>query len=220
MSNTGDSQPNWFGLSFGKRLKQAMGRQSTSDFADQLGLSRSGVHKNLTGTIPRGDVLLMMARSLGVDAEWLINGPDSLEPRASERLLLFPIERAGHISTHTVNERGGGTIRAVNKAMLLGSIKRQSSDGLFWADAEGDSMHPLISHNALCVIDAYDTKLADGLFIFHANGQKRIRRFHLRFTGQMTMKAENAFYQDEILSHQEAHDLPVLGRVLWVGQAV
>jgi transcriptional regulator with XRE-family HTH domain len=220
MSNSFDSQPNWQGLAFGHRLKLALGRKSTSEFADQLGLSRSGIHKNLAGTIPRGDVLHQMARILGVDAEWLISGPNTVEPIFCDRLFLLPIEGAAQPTDFSVRERIAGTVRSVNKAMLLGSIKRQSPEGLFWADAQGDSMHPLISNNALCVIDAYDTRLADGVFIFQANGQKRIRRFHLRFTGQMTMKAENAFYPDEMLSHQEANDLPVLGRVIWVGQAL
>ncbi len=58
------------------------------DLAERIGVTQAAVSKWINGTVPKGDQLLAVAQTLGVDMEWLLTGKKAPSPLELLRLAI------------------------------------------------------------------------------------------------------------------------------------
>ena len=61
-------------MEIAKRIKMLRGDLSQGEFGRLIGISQSAVQNYEKGNIPKGDVLIKIHKSLGVDITWLLTG--------------------------------------------------------------------------------------------------------------------------------------------------
>lgn len=88
-------------------------------------------------------------------------------------------------------------------------------------EAYGDSMQPTMGSGDLLVVDS-GVNHADvsGIYILRRNNtpepEVMVKRVQLMRDGGLTIKSDNPVYEPEKVPHDEAHQVEVLGRVVWV----
>ena len=65
-----------------------------------------------------------------------------------------------------------------------------------------------------------DQLRADSIYCVRVSGQLRIKRIRLDMRGGVRVISDNPQYCDEHLEPQEAADLEIVGRVVWIGRDV
>ena len=88
-------------------------------------------------------------------------------------------------------------------------------------EAYGDSMEPKIKSGDLLVIDT-GIRRADvsGLYIIGRNNtpelELMVKRLQLAHDGGLIILSDNPAYQPERLTHEEAAQVSILGKVVWI----
>lgn len=84
--------------------------------------------------------------------------------------------------------------------------------------AAGDSMEPTIYDGALLLLDTAQRQVGgDAIYVLRLDGHlyaKRLQRLH---DGSVRISSDNQAYADERVDREQARDLDIIGRVVWVG---
>ena len=87
--------------------------------------------------------------------------------------------------------------------------------------AKGDSMEPTIDDNNTVMIDTNQKELRDGsIYVIRTNDHLIVKRIQTRLGKQVLLISDNKAYPPIEVSMDEANDLEVIGRVVWIGKDV
>lgn len=87
--------------------------------------------------------------------------------------------------------------------------------------ARGDSMEPTIHDNNTVMIDTSQTELIDGnIYVIRTDNHLVVKRIQKLVNKGILLLSDNKEYKEQMLEPNEANDLAVIGRVVWIGKDV
>ncbi len=85
--------------------------------------------------------------------------------------------------------------------------------------ASGDSMLPTVVAGDLLLLDlSIDRVEHDAIYALNLNGLLYVKRIQTRFDGTVIVKSDNPAYDEQRFSPDEAGQLRIIGRVIWMGK--
>lgn len=205
---------------FVDRLRSAMADMSQAVVAKRSRISTSAFSKLLQGAEPGLFKAARIARTTGVNLDWLATGQGN--PNAA---------KAGYLEVPILDVRlaaGAASLSDASQQIgsmpfdhgLLRSLGRSSGEGLVVLTAEGDSMEPLIADGARVLADTTDTRLREGIFAFRIGDELRVKRLRRRGSEAVEVLSENPRYDPELLEGHDLDQFAILGRVLWAATSI
>ncbi len=83
----------------------------------------------------------------------------------------------------------------------------------------GDSMEPSLSEGDVVLLDMTTRSVLDGsIYALQLNGGLLVKRIQRMLDGSLIVKSDNARYDTETVSEENAERLKIIGRVVWVGR--
>lgn len=212
---------------FGERLRSLIAAKDLkpADFARKSGVPRARISEYLNDLRqPSPQYLFMMAKALGVEAEWLRTGEGPVisirtggGASGSVNLPEFDISYA----------MGGGALLADHADATtvafprdwLRPIIRGSFDQVFIARGEGDSMQPTLLDGDITIIDTAQRALnsQDRLWAIQYGELGMIKRLRAQPDGGILVLSDNP-----TVAAFTAYDgeVQLIGRVVWIGRRV
>lgn len=213
------------------RLKKAREHAgfNISEMADFLGMSFPGYRDNENGKrIPKSTVIEGFIR-LGINANWLLTGEgemllkDARQPTGgiTDEFALIPgynVEVAAGAGAFPAEEQATRKLAFRHKWLRYRGL---SPDNLVLVFARGDSMEPTISDNNTLMIDTTQRDLCDGrIYVIRADGHLIVKRIQKLWNKGILLLSDNKEYKEQLVEPNEASDLEVIGRVVWIGKDV
>ncbi|WP_118780327.1 helix-turn-helix domain-containing protein [Neisseria lactamica] len=207
-----------------KRLKATMKTRGVNQtqLAEAVGVSQRSISKITDGQTLNPKFIVEIAEVLDVPVEWLKTGRETADMAplsdgiadgiAFELLNVQAAAGVGYFnddfpeplsrlvfSEHWVREHLGGT----GKAVKLISVK-------------GDSMSPTFNHGDFLFVDtAADFYNGEGVYVFAAAGELRVKRLQSSVRGGMNVISDNRNYNAEYLPPDDWAAVKVCGRVVY-----
>ncbi|MEQ8747320.1 S24 family peptidase [Pyruvatibacter sp.] len=225
---------------FADRLREARGKKSQTEMAQQL-----GVPKNTYGRYERGqtrpDVAFIrgFCELLGVEESWLISGrgrPNRDGLTTTSRIVETGFaDEAGSsddfvaIPRYAVEASAGPGRQALAEQALEDVAFRRDwlrSIGVSPARAmtliaAGDSMEPTIRHGDLLLVDTgIETVMDNAIYVLSLHGAVLLKRVQRLIDGTVLVKSDNSLYAEERIGAADADQLHVVGRVRWHGRTL
>ena len=224
------------GTAFARRLRMAIGDQAVFRFAQECGMSDSLVRKYLEGSLPGLEKLIMIAEAAGVRVGWLATGElpvrDSgrngapgcvrtLHPAAFGEFELIP---RYEIQPDTTDETVADQQEAVERlAFRRDWLTREGlqPDSLVLVGARGDSMEPTVADGDLLLVDTRERGVTeDAIYVIQLDDHVVAKRLQVDWKGGLWVRSDNPQYVEQHITDQEAAQLRVVGRVVWVVRRV
>ena len=80
-------------------------------------------------------------------------------------------------------------------------------------------MEPSLSEGDVVLLDMTTRSVLDGsIYALQLNGGLLIKRIQRMLDGSLIVKSDNARYDTETVSEENAERLKIIGRVVWVGR--
>lgn len=234
-----DAEPTGRGASraaFVARLQAILRHWPSADrLARAVGVSPSAFRKWLRGEAePSRERLVALADATSVSIAWLANG-EGPEPHFQEmagaergspseggfdprRFVVLP-------KRHEAAAAGAGTPPPTLRSEFIAfghdwvrdTFGLEPTDLLLEA-AIGESMQPTIRDNDLLLIDITDRKLREfGIYVLEFQGERLVKRVQRKLDGSLLLISDNAIYEPERIPSERAHEVTVVGRVVWGG---
>ncbi len=170
------------------------------------------------GVGPRLDIVAKVASGAGVTIDWLVWGRGEGPNPELARLPRYDVSLAAGAGAWNEARRKIEDM-PFTAGFMRSQLRRGSPAGLSVLECRGDSMAPTIQDRALIVVDESDTRLIDDVFAFVMDDVARIKRFR-RLTGGLQIISDNPAYPPEELRDAQLKKLQIIGRAIWVGQAI
>ncbi|MAY42605.1 MULTISPECIES: helix-turn-helix transcriptional regulator [unclassified Neptuniibacter] len=200
---------------------------SVRSYASSASLSEGVVRKYLKGdTYPTLDRVDMLAAAGNVNAAWLVTGEGSKHPgeenqEGLEEFALIPgynIEVAAGIGSFPDGEESTRKLAFRHKWLRFRGLKPESLVLVF---AKGDSMEPTINDNNTLMIDTSNRELNDGhIYVIRTDGHLIVKRIQKLWNKGILLLSDNKEYREQQIEPNEADDLEVIGKVVWIGKDV
>jgi phage repressor protein C with HTH and peptisase S24 domain len=196
-----------------------MSGRGPAEVARLTGVSVSAIQGNLRGKAPSAQTLFSLAKGLKVDAEWLATGEGVPDPIGHE------LVRITRYAVHLSAGPGSWLERAEERDPLVFSrdwlvkVGAPDGNGLFVLDNRGDSMEPTIRDGAAVLVDGRDLRFSDGIWAFALGDELRLKRLR-RGLRSLQVISDNTAYPPEEIGPADEDALRLIGRAIWVGQAV
>ncbi len=210
---------------FAYRLRESFAGESTNAFAKKCGVGESSLRSYLTGSFPSIDRAALIAQAANVSLEWLITGKGSVSDNATEssseleqEFALIPgynIQVAAGTGIVPGNEQATRKLAFRHKWLKYRGLKEKDLVLVF---AKGDSMEPVISDNNTLMIDTSKQRLEDGsIYVIRNNEHLVVKRIQNTLKGFILI-SDNKEYERVEVSYNEADDLQIIGKVVWIGK--
>jgi phage repressor protein C with HTH and peptisase S24 domain len=213
---------------------------SADRLARAVGVSPSAFRKWLRGEAePSRERLVALADATSVSIAWLAKGegpePQFHDvPRAERSAALgspseVGLDARGYVLLPKRSEAAAAgaatpappTLRSEFIAFSHDWIRDTFSLGpedLLLEAAVGESMQPTIRDNDLLLIDMTDRKLREfGIYVLEFRGERLVKRVQRKLDGSLLLISDNAIYEPERIPPERAHEVTVIGRVVWGG---
>ena len=225
---------------FVARLHEILRHWPSADrLARAVGVSPSAFRKWLRGEAePSRERLIALADATSVSIAWLAKGegpePDFREMAGAEGGLLAGPSGEGGLDRRRfvvlpkraeAAAAGAGTppptlrseFIAFGHDWIRDTFGLEPTDLLLEA-AVGESMQPTIHDNDLLLIDVTDRKLREfGIYVLEFQGERLVKRVQRKLDGSLLLISDNAIYEPERISSERAHEVTIIGRVVWGG---
>lgn len=238
-----DAEPSGRGASraaFVARLQAILRHWPSADrLARAVGVSPSAFRKWLRGEAePSRERLVALADATSVSIAWLTKG-EGPEPQFQgvpstergvpataangtldlRRFVVLPkrseAAAAGAGTPQPPNTRS--EFIAFGHDWIRDTFGLEPTDLLLEA-AVGKSMQPTIRDNDLLLIDVTDRKLREfGIYVLEFQGERLVKRVQRKLDGSLLLISDNAIYEPERIPAERAHEVGVVGRVVWGG---
>jgi phage repressor protein C with HTH and peptisase S24 domain len=224
------------------RAIKASGKKK-GEIAAECGVANSAVTQWINGDSKslRPENLYALAKATGFRAEWLAIGegepqaspepsrPAQAEDEAEPRIphdtdyALIPQYTArgdcggGYLNGH-VEVKGGLAFKRDWLARM-----KVKAENLYVIYADGDSMEPYIFDGDVVLFDRSDIEPRDRQVyaIRRPDGGISIKRIVQQLSGAWMIRSDNQLkYQDEPVTEDVLHHMPILGRVIWRGGGI
>lgn len=204
---------------------------SASALARMAGVSESVVRKWRGGTSePSRPNLIALARATDVSLAWLVagEGPMHLSKQdvrstqsggIEEEFALIPgynIQVAAGQGAFPDQEQPTRKLAFRHKWLRYKGLNEKDLVLVF---AKGDSMEPTISDNNTLMIDTSQRDLMDGsIYVIRTNSHLIVKRVQTLWNKGILLLSDNKEYKEQQVEPNEADDLEVIGKVVWVGK--
>lgn len=99
--------------------------------------------------------------------------------------------------------------------------RQLKAENLVLVFARGDSMEPTIHDNNTLMIDTTQTALSDGnIYVIRTDDHLVVKRVQKLVNKGILLLSDNKEYKEQLLEANEANDLAVIGRVVWIGKDI
>lgn len=218
--------------SFSDRLKLAMNGESTNSFAKKCGYRESTIRGYLAGSMPSLDKAAHIAKAAGISLQWLATGegvmrqgePLAASAGASEletEFALIPgynIQVSAGSGRLATDETPTRKLAFRHKWLKFKGLKEKDLVLVF---ANGDSMEPTIGDNNTLMIDTSKRDLKDGnIYVIRTNNHLIVKRVQTLWNKGILLLSDNKEYREQQIEPNEAEDLEVIGKVVWIGKDV
>lgn len=201
---------------FAARLKQVIGQEPIHGFSKRSGVSDTSLRSYLKGSIPGIDKVVMIAKTAGVNVEWLVTGEGSqdLDPDRVEDFAYVPLldvaASAGTgllVAEETVQE-----VIAFDSHWLRSQLNTNPSE-LSIITVQGDSMAPTLLDGDLIFVDHQVTDWRDGIYVFQMDEDLLIKRLQRLPGGTVSVISDNPkFPPFSVDLNSPDCDLKIIGR--------
>lgn len=212
----------------------------TSALARLSGVSESVVRKwKLGDSEPTLTRLLALAEAGGVSVNWLVTGKadNSLQTTASQvaepqteaqpkdditkEFAMIPgykIQVSAGPGTAPMEEEPTRFLAFRHKWLKYRNLKEKDLVLVF---TRGDSMEPTISDNNTLMIDTSQRDMIDGsIYVIRTDNHLVVKRVQKLINKGLLLLSDNKEYKEQMIEPNEANDLQVIGRVVWIGKDV
>lgn len=211
---------------FSERLKIAIGSGSINAFAKKCEIRESSIRGYLSGSMPGVDKAAALARAANVNLEWLATGYGEMRPgdvansdSLEDEFAMVPgynIQVAAGDGALPGPENATRKLAFRHKWLRFRGLRVKNLALVF---AKGDSMEPTIDDNNTVMIDTSQKELRDGaIYVIRTNDHLIIKRIQTRLGNQVLLISDNKAYPAIEVSMDEANDLEVIGRAVWIGK--
>lgn len=214
---------------FSKRLEALIEvHGSVRSYAVSSGLSEGVIRKYLKGdSFPTLDRLDQLAVAGGVELSWLATGEGAMKAGSQEAPIVsdemsefalipgYDIQVAAGSGLTTEKEQITRKLAFRHKWL---KFKGLSEKNLVLVFAKGDSMEPTIHDNNTLMIDTSQQQLNDGhIYVVRFNDHLVVKRIQTTMKG-FYLISDNKEYEKMEISYNEADDLQIIGRIVWIGK--
>lgn len=231
-------------VSFGIRLKHALGGRDMSWLSRETGISTSTLSDYTKGKLPRVDKALQIATALDVSLDSLLKGDldgylrnvppgalsdtsgetvnwdvDACSRQGSDLVEVAEIDPRFGLGGTFMDEEAVPEMRTFSRAWLR-HITHSPPEELYWARGRGDSMEPKIADGDICLIDRSETspeKFGDTYWAIAYGQTGMIKRLRPMPDGSVKILSNNPDVPPETAYEGELH---VFGRVVAVVKKV
>jgi phage repressor protein C with HTH and peptisase S24 domain len=214
---------------------------SVERLARSMGVSPSAFRKWLKGEAePSRERLVALARATGVGVAWLAEGegPEPVfesvpagrrrqgigelsdDADWSDFVLLPRRPEAAAAGSATPVPPPGSEFMALRHDWVR-SVCGVEPEKLLMETAVGESMTPTVRDGNLLLIDTGDQTFRNfGIYVLEINGQRLVKRVQRKHDGSLVLISDNSAYLPDAVPKDDAKDVVVVGRVVWVGGPV
>jgi phage repressor protein C with HTH and peptisase S24 domain len=198
------------------------------NLADLTGISESQLYRCINGsssmTVER---LVAIASASDVSIEWLATGVGSMKKTAhlesNEAMTEFALIPGYNVQISAGNGLESEQEQVTRKLAFRHKwlkFKGLKEKDLVLVFTKGDSMEPTISDNNTLMIDTSQQELQDGhIYVIRTNNHLVVKRIQNTLNGFILI-SDNKEYERVDITYDEAEDLQVIGRVVWIGKDV
>lgn len=191
---------------FPGRLKEALGEKSIRGFARECGFSDTVLRQYLNGqSEPTRPALLAIARTAGINLEWLATGKVTSQETAA-----------------TLQEKYICQDPFAFKTEWLQTEFPHAFENLLLTQVSDESMEPTLHLGDFVLVDTYDRDLetiSHGIYLLKLDSRVLVKR--LQYVADNTLKvlSENPAYETFAISlSSKPAGLSIMGRVVWFGR--
>jgi phage repressor protein C with HTH and peptisase S24 domain len=220
--------------------RRRAGYDSAAEFAKAIGIHPTTYRAYENGQNGFAKLAPTIAKRLGVGIEWLLEGDGVQKTELPPAPVRVPVAPDQPIVS-TPQSEDAIVIRSVDLSYAMGdgtnlehyyeeegvlfdpnfirALTRASSDKLFLARGDGDSMFPTLINDDQVLIDTTQTTLnqQDRIWACALHGAGMIKRLRVVGEGRVEVRSDNPTVGNREVS---AADLRIVGRVIWVGRRV
>lgn len=168
-------------------------RPSQQNIADILGVKQGAI----SNRIMRGSHLKFEELRKIENAYGIVGGLTGEFVSASDDCFIF-----NHL------DNSSNKLQIDKKVITLSDNKN-----IFWLNANGDSMSPVIENQDIVLVDTSNADISNGgIFLFEINAKRFVKRLRLRVTGELDIISDNEKYPPEVITN--CSQLKVIGRVI------
>lgn len=209
---------------FAQRLKQRLSEieMKQSDFARACDMAPAIVTDYLKQRyVPKKDRLELMAKILGVSADWLGGDSDNKKRLAPQSAIDAGVAtNIGAVRIPVLSEiAAGAPIEAMNYIMDDADPSTWEEIPAEWLHADkeffalkvsGDSMEPQIPDGTIAIIERCYEFIDNRIMAVYVNGYTAtLKRVRLKDNGMIVLEAFNPTYGAQIFTAEEVESLPV-----------
>jgi phage repressor protein C with HTH and peptisase S24 domain len=203
------------------------------EVAKVAGLSESQLHRIVAGdSQPKLEPIVAIARAANISLEWLATGEGPMRPdevregRANYSVEMgefalipgYNVEVAAGVGTFPGGEESTRKLAFRHKWLRYRNLKPENLVLVF---AKGDSMEPTINDNNTLMIDTSNRELIDGhIYVIRTDGHLIVKRIQKLWNKGILLLSDNKEYREQQIEPNEADDLEVIGKVVWIGKDV
>lgn len=206
-------------------IKQLGGVARAARFA---GVAESTVRSWRDGNSePQRPYLIPLAKNAEISIAWLVAGEEGVQ--SDHPVIADDSEGFSLIPVYDV-EASAGQGADIEQESITSQIAFKQDwlhgeglalKGLAVITAQGDSMEPTIADGALLLVDTSQREITnDSIYILRWDNRLYAKRLQLMFSRAVCIISDNKAYKEEQITSEEAIELDIVGRVVWVGQKI
>lgn len=229
---------------FKERLAFVIGNEPPYTWAKRIGLGKSTLAGILNeGANPRTSTLIKIATSTDISINWLLTGKGSpwmnTLPYPYQEGAMTMVKEPGEPyrvvpQSYVVVPRfsiqiddGEGNAFHCDQVVDHMAFKSDWVQGIMGLDPKkialvtvmGDSMEPTLREGDLVLLDQRDRSMKnDAIYVVRRDEDLVAKRLQRGFDGSVTIKNDNAAYEDIKIPLEQADQLSIVGRVVWSGR--
>ena len=202
---------------------------SANAFAAKAGMSEGALRSYLSGTIPRADKILQIAKAANVSAGWLLTGTENTRPSDNPVMGLIEIPRfdisasagPGLIPSNPddVEHLGLSETWLRSLGFQPPSIAAITIEGDSMTKPDGTGIPP----GAMGLVDTAigEEDIRTGLvYVIVREDELLVKRIERRLDGTLILHSDNPRYGSEQIPADMMPRIHIAGRVRWVGFGV
>lgn len=204
---------------FLKRVFEAAGIDSQTDLARILKVNRSAVTQARKKGVVPDRWLLQLYRSYGLNPEWLETGTGHVftggRREAHSEFARIP-KVAARLCAGSGSFEVGGDVRGYYSFRKAWLTKRGVPDQMVLLDIFGNSMEPEMRDGDTVLVDqSQKSILAGAIFALGIEDTIMVKRVE-KHPQKLVLRSDNRDYAPIYLEGQDADQVRVLGKVIWV----
>lgn len=213
------------------RIRECAKLAGSGDKLSQLSaIPRRTLEMYLAGeSEPKALRVAAIAKAVGVSGHWLLTGEGEMRPGGSSGTESSLEDEFAMVPGYSIQVAAGdGALPGSEPITRKLAFRRKwlrfrglNEKDLALVFAKGDSMEPTIDDNNTVMIDTNQKELRDGsIYVIRTNDHLIVKRIQTRLGKQVLLISDNKAYPPIEVSMDEASDLEVIGRVVWIGKDV